>query len=834
MTSQRELESLLVEFFDEGPVQVADRVIDDALSMIDSNSVARPLAAPRRFPSMNILSRLATAAVFGLLVVGALFYFSRPALPPFGATTTPGVTDGSNHPAIVPPSPTTPTVVVTAGPTASPSATSLSPDTAVIAYVRATDKPKDLVGTSSFLCRFSEGPTCPVNRLWLVGIDGTGAHELFPDGTNSQSLLGWSPDGRSLLYTDDGMPYMTDASGSEPQVLDTGCTEPCWGHESPMFSNDGTALVFVRGVAGTDESSSSIAILDLASGQIVELNSTAPKGGALPNWSPDRRHIVFTRFGSKEVNGPFEPTMSAAFVVDADGQNLRQISPATLDAEYARWSPDGSRILFTSPTEGGADIYTMATDGSDVRRLTTDGVSIGASWTPDGRILFIRKDSAADDVPVAFWTMDGDGGNAAELIPATVTGAVHADPLWQPTGGSAVVPPPWNPSTPTSVGPPAPTPLPTPIPELAPGFSWTGSMAPPEGDYGVETAALLQDGRVLVIRACDPVAQLYDPQNRTFSPTGSLTVARSFGTATLLQDGRVLIAGGSDCSETSGVLGSAEVYDPGTGLFTATGSMGITRQAHAAALLSDGRVLVAGGITGDVAGTTDGITVGSVSIRLAATGANVVKSAELYDPSTGTFSPTGSMIDSRHQFTATPLLDGRVLVLGGGGEAYSARRSAEVYDPSSGTFARTGSMAKPRWLYTATLLADGRVLIAGGRSPNDQTLAAAEVYNPGHGTFSTVGPMADSRQQHTATLLEDGRVLIAGGYTQDASNWNVLSATEIYDPGTGQFSSTGSMGEARWSAVSALLNDGGVLIAGGTGIGIEDLVQLDSAVLYQP
>jgi deoxycytidylate deaminase len=359
-------------------------------------------------------------------------------------------------------------------------------------------------------------------------------------------------------------------------------------------------------------------------------------------------------------------------------------------------------------------------------------------------------------------------------------------------------------------------------------------MAPPEGDYGVETATLLQDGRVLVIRACDPVAQLYDPQNRTFSPTGSLTVARSFGTATLLQDGRVLIAGGSDCSETSGVLGSAEVYDPGTGLFTATGSMGITRQAHAAALLSDGRVLVAGGITGDVAGTTDGITVGSVSIRLAATGANVVKSAELYDPSTGTFSPTGSMIDSRHQFTATPLLDGRVLVLGGGGEAYSARRSAEVYDPSSGTFARTGSMAKPRWLYTATLLADGRVLIAGGRSPNDQTLAAAEVYNPGQGTFSTVGPMADSRQQHTATLLEDGRVLIAGGYTQDASSWNVLSATEIYDPSTGQFSSTGSMGEARWSAVSALLNDGRVLIAGGTGIGIEDLVQLDSAVLYQP
>jgi hypothetical protein len=143
-------------------------------------------------------------------------------------------------------------------------------------------------------------------------------------------------------------------------------------------------------------------------------------------------------------------------------------------------------------------------------------------------------------------------------------------------------------------------------------------------------------------------------------------------------------------------------------------------------------------------------------------------------------------------------------------------------------------MAKPRWLHTATLLADGRVLIAGGRSPNDRTLAAAEVYNPGPGTFSTVGAMAESRQQQTATLLPDGRVLIAGGYTQDGLSWNVLSSTEIYDPGSGQFSSSGSMGSARQEAVSALLDDGRVLIAGGTGIGTADLIELNSAVLYQP
>ena len=75
--------------------------------------------------------------------------------------------------------------------------------------------------------------------------------------------------------------------------------------------------------------------------------------------------------------------------------------------------------------------------------------------------------------------------------------------------------------------------------------------------------------------------------------------------------------------------------------------------------------------------------------------------------------------------------------------------------------------------------------------------------------------MADSRQQHGATLLPDGRVLISGGWTQDSETWNVLAATEIFDPGSGQFGSTGSMGAARHHAVTVLLNDGRVLIAGG-------------------
>jgi len=144
-------------------------------------------------------------------------------------------------------------------------------------------------------------------------------------------------------------------------------------------------------------------------------------------------------------------------------------------------------------------------------------------------------------------------------------------------------------------------------------------------------------------------------------------------------------------------------------------------------------------------------------------------------------------------------------------------------------------MAKTRWLDTATLLEDGRVLITGGRSPNSTQYASAELYDPGSGKFSLTGSMDATRQQHTATLLSDGRVLIAGGYTGDGKgNWNLLASTEIYDPGSGQFSSTGSMGDARYDAVAARLQDGRVLIAGGSGIGTTDLIQLNSAVLFQP
>ncbi len=326
---------------------------------------------------------------------------------------------------------------------------------------------------------------------------------------------------------------------------------------------------------------------------------------------------------------------------------------------------------------------------------------------------------------------------------------------------------------------------------FAANFSSTGSLATARNGH---TATLLPNGMVLVAGGGGnsgllASAELYNPATGTWSATGNLVTARDGHTATLLPNGMVLVAGGYGISNS--YLASAELYNPATGTWSTTGNLATGRNSHTATLLPNGMVLVAGG---ENSGT-----------------GNYLASTELYNPATGTWISTGNLSTARGLHTATLLPNGMVLVAAGNGNGFNPLASAELYNPATGTWIATGNLTtNVGELHTATPLPNGMVLVAGG-VPN-AVLAGAELYNPATGTWSATGNMAAARCEHTTTLLPNGMVLVAGGY--NASNGNLASA-ELYNPTAGTWSATGNLTTARETHTATLLPNGMVLVAGG-------------------
>lgn len=243
-------------------------------------------------------------------------------------------------------------------------------------------------------------------------------------------------------------------------------------------------------------------------------------------------------------------------------------------------------------------------------------------------------------------------------------------------------------------------------------WSATASMATARADH---TATLLADGRVLVAGGFGvSSAELFDPSTGTWTTAGNMAAERAYFTATLLADGRVLVAGGFGGHDRA----TAEVFDPATRTWTSTASMHGPRSGHAAVLLDDGSVLVMGGSSSE----------GSYEPASA---------TERYEPSSSSWVPSTPMAAARVYLTATRMPDGRVLVTGGGarpgaGPAIHALASAEVYDPSTGSWRPTGPMRETRLKHRATLLPDGDVLVTGGldRIGPSGVSATADLYHP--------------------------------------------------------------------------------------------------------
>ncbi len=313
-------------------------------------------------------------------------------------------------------------------------------------------------------------------------------------------------------------------------------------------------------------------------------------------------------------------------------------------------------------------------------------------------------------------------------------------------------------------------------------------------------AVQLKDGRVLIAGGTETdrpghsqadmyhdSAELFDLESGTSSTTGKMSQARTQDTAILLNDGRVAMMRSGNYP--------VEIFDPGTGKFTAASSIPTFGPGNNLTLLLNGDVFVSDG----------------------------QGNAAIFNPDTGAFSSIKRMIASRSAYTATLMRDGRVLIAGGtnGGDMV---RSCEIFDPSTGDFTRAGDLNNERWRHKAMLLQDGRVLIIGGRrddvaSDDVQHVTSAEFFDPARETFAPAGdtglPSVDA-----AFLLPTGKVFVLSG--RDVA---------IYDPATGTATRTGhSIGQDRILYTVTPLSDGRIMVSGG----MKDLVSTDEVLVYKP
>jgi N-acetylneuraminic acid mutarotase len=445
-------------------------------------------------------------------------------------------------------------------------------------------------------------------------------------------------------------------------------------------------------------------------------------------------------------NGGFE-VAPGGFEVPRPVRGLRAVIPARADAAVRLVTGDGFELsLLETGASGEASLA-----GSAASYARPGGVSF---WKPtvEGYEEWLLLGPSRSD-PVASWEVAGGsltqaGGGAIEIL-----------------DGAGL-----------------------PRLRVAAPRAYTASGRPIGVRLGVRGARieLSLDGRA------DGEEVLVDP---VWTPTGLMTVARWSHSATKLDDGRVLVAGGV----SAGAWDTAELYDPAVGTWTRTlEPMPHPHHHHVAALLCDGRVLVACGISDD---------------------SSISHQAEIYDPTTDTWAVVESSWYGHTYGTATTLDDCSVLVVGG----YDARWETEIYDPTTNRWTVVATqLSQTRFYHTATRLPDGRVVVPGGGFDENgiwYSLTNTDVYTPATGAWSQLASLDHARRSHATVLMPDGTLLATGGSNggvDDGTQATVeLDTTETYDPVKDAWSPGPTLESPRTAHTATLLPNGAVIIAGG-------------------
>jgi N-acetylneuraminic acid mutarotase len=288
----------------------------------------------------------------------------------------------------------------------------------------------------------------------------------------------------------------------------------------------------------------------------------------------------------------------------------------------------------------------------------------------------------------------------------------------------------------------------------------------------VAQAVTLQDGRVLVFGGSNTVplatAELFDPNTASWRSTGKMSVARDYAVSALLPNGQVLAIGGATKGSSTSVTSTVELYDPGSGTWTRTGSMEVNRAYAIAVTLQDGSVLVAGGRD---------TYYGS---------GRVWNTAERWDPTSGSWQPAASMSTPRYYASAAILPDGSVLVAGGWPDtngASLASASAEVFSPTAGAWRGVSAMATGRSVFALVALGNGQVLAVAGqvKGLDSNPTASTELFDSTSETWSDAGSLDSPVWYPAAAAISDHRAVVVGGARLGNGTKSIAEA-EVFTP----------------------------------------------------
>ncbi|NUM46671.1 MAG: hypothetical protein HUU38_18360 [Anaerolineales bacterium] len=323
-------------------------------------------------------------------------------------------------------------------------------------------------------------------------------------------------------------------------------------------------------------------------------------------------------------------------------------------------------------------------------------------------------------------------------------------------------------------------------------------------------SALLESGLVVIVGGYQPLyagqtenpselVSIYDPTSGIWQDVGTLTPPQFSHSVIVLPEQRVLVVGSWD--ENSHVAGITEIRVNGASQadITRVGALptGYGTGANSATLLTDGRLLIAGGYSTQEEAALD--------------------SSLIYDPTDQSITPVARMNMPRNDHAAVLLEDGRVLVIGGNAES----ATAEIYEPETNTWTLTGEMTAVRAYPDAVKLPDGRVFVTGGiRQETYANVILAEVtpteiYDPVTNAWQPVAPALSDKFAQNILLLADGRVLVFDGFDRTGAEYQTTTQVEIYDPIADSWTIVASMPVAAYYHTAHILVDGSVIVIGG-------------------